>query len=102
MAKEYLGEFEELVLTMVGILQEDAYGNATIYFEIEGAHEELEVISSSFVELEEFIPPSGEKSPSWEQIRDACDAERWSWNDAITFPTVRPTSPTIATERPVV
>jgi PadR family transcriptional regulator PadR len=30
MQKEYLGEFEELVLTMVGILQGDAYGNAIV------------------------------------------------------------------------
>jgi PadR family transcriptional regulator PadR len=30
MPKEYLGEFEELVLTIVGILQEDAYGNAIV------------------------------------------------------------------------
>lgn len=30
MNKEYLGEFEELVLTMVGILQEQAYGNAIV------------------------------------------------------------------------
>jgi len=30
MSKEYLGEFEELVLTMVLILQEDAYGNAIV------------------------------------------------------------------------
>lgn len=30
MRKEYLGEFEELVLTMVGILQDDAYGNAIV------------------------------------------------------------------------
>jgi len=30
MQKEYLGEFEELVLTMVGILREDAYGNAIV------------------------------------------------------------------------
>lgn len=30
MSKEYLGEFEELILTMVGILQEEAYGNAVI------------------------------------------------------------------------
>jgi PadR family transcriptional regulator, regulatory protein PadR len=30
MGKDYLGEFEELVLTMVGILQEDAYGNAIV------------------------------------------------------------------------
>jgi PadR family transcriptional regulator, regulatory protein PadR len=34
MRKEYLGEFEELVLTMVGALQEDAYG-AAIADEIE-------------------------------------------------------------------
>lgn len=30
MNKTYLGEFEELVLTIVGILQEDAYGNAIV------------------------------------------------------------------------
>jgi PadR family transcriptional regulator PadR len=30
MRKEYLGEFEELVLTMVGILQDEAYGNAIV------------------------------------------------------------------------
>jgi DNA-binding PadR family transcriptional regulator len=30
MSKEYLGEFEELILTMVGILNEDAYGNAIV------------------------------------------------------------------------
>ncbi len=34
MSKEYLGEFEELVLTMVAVLQEDAYG-AAISEEIE-------------------------------------------------------------------
>ena len=30
MSKGYLGEFEELVLTMVGVLQEEAYGNAIV------------------------------------------------------------------------
>lgn len=30
MGKEFLGEFEELVLTMVGILQDEAYGNAIV------------------------------------------------------------------------
>lgn len=30
MSKEYLGEFEELVLTVAGILQEEAYGNAIV------------------------------------------------------------------------
>lgn len=34
MAKEYLGEFEELILTLVAALQEDAYG-AAIADEIE-------------------------------------------------------------------
>lgn len=34
MAKDYLGEFEELILTMVAALQEDAYG-AAIAEEIE-------------------------------------------------------------------
>lgn len=31
MKKDYLGEFEELVLTMVGILQEEAYGNVIVH-----------------------------------------------------------------------
>jgi DNA-binding PadR family transcriptional regulator len=30
MGKDYLGEFEEIVLTMVCILQEEAYGNAIV------------------------------------------------------------------------
>lgn len=30
MAKEYIGEFEELTLTMVGILGDEAYGNAIV------------------------------------------------------------------------
>ena len=30
MGKEYLGELEELILTTVGALQDDAYGNAII------------------------------------------------------------------------
>lgn len=30
MPKEYLGELEELILTIVGILQDDAYGNAIV------------------------------------------------------------------------
>lgn len=30
MSKTFLGEFEELMLTMVGILKEEAYGNAIV------------------------------------------------------------------------
>ena len=31
MGKTYLGEFEELMLTMVGILKDDAYGNSIVH-----------------------------------------------------------------------
>ena len=41
MGKEYLGEFEELVLTMVGILQEEAYGNAIVTLVPEGNEVEV-------------------------------------------------------------
>jgi PadR family transcriptional regulator, regulatory protein PadR len=30
MRKEYLGEFEELILTIVGVLRDEAYGNAIV------------------------------------------------------------------------
>jgi PadR family transcriptional regulator PadR len=30
MSREFLGEFEELVLTIVGVLQNEAYGNAIV------------------------------------------------------------------------
>ncbi len=30
MGKRYLGEFEELILTVVGILEDEAYGNAIV------------------------------------------------------------------------
>ncbi|MBT1705696.1 PadR family transcriptional regulator [Chryseosolibacter indicus] len=30
MSKEFLGEFEELVLTIVAVLQDEAYGNAIV------------------------------------------------------------------------
>jgi len=30
MGKEYLGELEELILTVVGLLEDDAYGNSII------------------------------------------------------------------------
>ena len=36
--KKYLGEFEELILTMVGIIGEEAYGNSIV----EGIKKELD------------------------------------------------------------
>lgn len=50
MAKEYLGEFEELVLTMVAVLQEDAYG-AMISEEIETRQEREVNLSAVHVTL---------------------------------------------------
>lgn len=59
-------------------VRQDAYGNATMYFEIEGSHVELEVISSSFVSVEPYTHPDASTSPPWESIRDACAAAEWS------------------------
>lgn len=54
----------------------DSFGNTTAYFEIEGQHDELEVIARSLVEV--FAAPSQNpgKTPSWESVRDACHGEK--------------------------
>ncbi len=56
----------------------DYFGNTTLYFEIEGAHAQLEVISRSLVEvgMPEVIDPLA--TPAWQAIRDACQASVWS------------------------
>jgi transglutaminase-like putative cysteine protease len=54
----------------------DAFGNNTTYFEIEGKHEELEVIARSFVEVFANTMPDPASTPAWEDVRDACKAER--------------------------
>jgi PadR family transcriptional regulator, regulatory protein PadR len=50
MAKEFLGEFEELILTMVAVLQEDAYG-AAISEEIETRLKRTVTLSAVHVTL---------------------------------------------------
>lgn len=50
MAKEFLGEFEELVLTLVAGLQEDAYG-AAIAEEIENRLKRVVTLSAVHVTL---------------------------------------------------
>ncbi len=50
MAKEYLGEFEELLLTMVAVLKEDAYG-AQIADEIENKQKRSVNLSAVHVTL---------------------------------------------------
>ena len=50
MAKEFLGEFEELILTLVAALQEDAYG-AAISEEIETRLKRTVTLSAVHVTL---------------------------------------------------
>jgi PadR family transcriptional regulator PadR len=50
MAKEYLGEFEELILTMVAVLREEAYG-AAISEEIEKRQDRKANLSAVHVAL---------------------------------------------------
>lgn len=55
MGKDYLGEFEELVLTMVGILQEEAYGNAIVneIYERVGRRVNLSAVHVTLYRLED-------------------------------------------------
>ncbi len=53
----------------------DYFGNGTVYFEIEGAHERLEVVSRSLVEITPATPPDPATSPPWETVRDSCRAD---------------------------
>jgi transglutaminase-like putative cysteine protease len=53
-------------------VREDYFGNAVLYFELEGAHQKMEVVSSSLVEIEATKAPVPESTPSWESVRDAC------------------------------
>jgi len=52
----------------------DAFGNVTTYFEIEGRHTELDVISRSFVEVMPCELPAHHETAPWELVRDACQA----------------------------
>lgn len=56
----------------------DYFGNTSVYFEIEGSHQKLEVIARSLVEVQrsESIDPSS--TPAWETVRDAVRSDRYS------------------------
>ena len=58
--------------------RDDYFGNTCSYFEVEGAHEKLEVIARSYVDIRPsaFFEPS--KSPPWEIIRTACRSDRYN------------------------
>lgn len=54
----------------------DSFGNTATYFEIEGKHEELEVIARSLVEVSAARVQNPSATPSWETVRDACQGEK--------------------------
>jgi transglutaminase-like putative cysteine protease len=54
----------------------DAYGNTTTYFEVEGKHETLSVTAKSLVEVTAPRATDAAKTPSWEEVRDSCHAEK--------------------------
>ncbi len=56
----------------------DYFGNTNLYFEIEGAHSQLEVIARSLVEVNPVIPIDPLKTAPWETIRNACSTMPWT------------------------
>ena len=56
----------------------DAFGNLVTYFEIEGSHDQLEVISHSWVQVDAHEVAERAHSPAWESIRDQCRIPTWS------------------------
>ncbi len=54
----------------------DSYGNITNYFEIEGKHEELDVIARSLVEVFPTHHPEPSSTPPWEVVRNTCQLEK--------------------------
>jgi transglutaminase-like putative cysteine protease len=78
-------------------VREDYFGNVTVYFELEGAHQKLEVISSSLVEIGTATLPAPETTPPWEHVRDSCRAD--TLTPASTAGEFVFASPLIATAR---
>ena len=56
----------------------DYYGNHTVSFELEGSHQQLEVVARSLVEVFPVVHPDPKSTPPWEAIRDSCRMDRFS------------------------
>jgi transglutaminase-like putative cysteine protease len=78
----------------------DYFGNTSLYFEIEGSHSQLEVISRSLVEVLQPDPIPPLSTPPWETVRDACATSAWTPACAaaeLSFPSsLVPTGPAFA------
>jgi transglutaminase-like putative cysteine protease len=72
----------------------DAFGNITTYFELEGSHDELEVIARSYVEVFPSEHPDPAATPPWEEIRKACaEGKLAGFSDAGEFRFASPMVP---------
>jgi len=56
----------------------DAFGNNTVYFEVEGTHAELEVVVRSYVRILPGSVPEASQTPAWESVRDTCRGDLWN------------------------
>jgi len=73
----------------------DSHGNTTAYFEIEGKHDQLEVIARSMVEVFPTAHPDPKSTPSWELVREACQLQRLTpGSEAGAFRFASPMVPT--------
>ncbi len=48
----------------------DYFGNAVRYLEISAPHNRFEVTLHADVEVDAFVPPTDDKTPAWESVRD--------------------------------
>jgi transglutaminase-like putative cysteine protease len=72
----------------------DCFGNTTVYFEVEGKHDALEVVARSFVEVIACDPPDPSETPPWESVREACHEEKLTpGSDAGVFRFASPMVP---------
>lgn len=56
----------------------DYFGNHTVSFELEGSHQQLEVVSRSLVEIFPIVHPDPATTLPWEVIRESCRADRFT------------------------
>ena len=61
----------------------DAFGNPVTVFALETAHEALDVVAHSTIDLSARVLPSGEDTPPWETVRDVL-TYRATWHPDAT------------------
>lgn len=52
--------------------REDYFGNVCVYFEIEGSHQELQIVARNLIDVRPEPTPDPALTPAWEAVRDAC------------------------------